>query len=116
MSARCLSRQKHCFTVASQRMDAIREALLIWDDCAENLHRLSAALSEKERRVLAEAGKYVENLHPNTEAEERVDRDILYAPADRNVGDPLAGDAFATEYYDIVKQIRILLRPKIRME
>lgn len=116
ISARYLSRQRHCFNYANKRMDATHEALLVWDDLAANLSALTDILNDKERQVLAEAKKYVDNLHPNTDEEDAVDTAILYFPIDRDDADPLAGDAFATQYYDIVKQIRVLLKPKIRME
>ena len=116
MSARYRARHQHSFVVASECIDAIHEALLIWDDCAQELKDLADQLSEKERQVLVEALRYIDNLHPSTEAETRVNKDILYARADRDVKDPFANDPFATEYNDIVVRIQVLLRPKLHLE
>ena len=116
MSARYRARQQHYLTTANERIDAVHEAMLIWDDCGQELQDLADELSEKETQVFVEAQKYVDNLHPNTEEEAKIDKDILYARADRDVKDPFADDPFAKEYFDIVLRIRALLQPKLRLK
>ena len=115
MTARYQARQQQYLIVANERIDAVHEALLIWDDCGQDLKSMADELSEKERQVFIEAAKYVENLHPNTVEETRIDRDVLYARADRKVDDPFADDPFAKNYVEIVGRIRSLLRPKLRV-
>jgi len=65
---------------------------------------------------LREAAKFVSNLDPRTEVEDKVDVDILYAPYDRDPNNPFASDQFAQDYAAVVEKIRQLLGPKIRME
>ena len=116
MSARYRARQNHYFTVANKRIDAVHEAFLVWQDFAQDLQGLADDLSEKERQVFAEAQKYVNNLHPATDPEEKVDYDILFADHNRNAKDPLANDPFAKAYAEVVTKIQELLKPKLRLE
>jgi len=118
MTARYQARQQQYLIVANERMDAVHEALLVWDgdDCGQELKELGDELNEMERLVFVEAAKYVDNLHPGTGDEAGVDKDVLWANADRDVHDPFANDPFAMKYVEFVDQIRLLLKPKLRLE
>jgi len=116
MTARYQARQQQYLVVANERIDAVHEVLLVWDDCGQELKELADELSEMERQVFVEAASYVDNLHPSTKEEAKVDKDVLWAVADRDVHDPFAGDPFAMKYVDFVGRMKLLLKPKLRME
>ena len=45
MSARYRARHQHYFTTATERTDAVHEAILIWPDCAKELQELADDLT-----------------------------------------------------------------------
>lgn len=116
MSARYRARQDRAFVAGQDRIDFLNEAYLVWPDLKSQLDKHESELTMMELQVLREAAKFVSNLDPRTEVEDKVDVDILYAPYDRDPNNPFASDQFAQDYAAVVEKIRQLLGPKIRME
>ena len=96
------------FKQAEVRINIIHEATVVWPEIREGLRELGGLLIDVEIRVVNEARKYVEGLHPEIDEPEQVDRNILYANGEGE-------DAVNDEYSDLIERISNLISPKVHM-
>jgi len=112
MSARYRARKKHLTDVVEERIAALNEALVVWDEFGETLGDILNELGNMESQVSREVAIFLEGLALRAEGDiDYPNREILYSPTDA-----AAEDVFADEYQMIIGRIRTHLGPKIRME